>query len=329
MKDGLPQGWASVELENHVYIAGRIGWRGLKRSEYTTTGPLFLAVKNILPNGEIDFTDTDHITRERYDESPEIILQPGDILLTKDGSIGKVGMVASIPTEVTVNSSILVVRPKDSLLEKRYLFQFFRGPQFQQIAHERITGSAIPHLFQKDIKKLRALVPPIKEQQRIVAKLEALLGKVDACQKRLEHIPTLLKRFRQAVLAAACSGRLTADGRDQNPDVEIASDLLIRIKTTRLASAQNTKEKNQIAEAFQIDQLAVETDELGFSDIPSSWLACRIGAIGTVVNGSTPSRKRPEYWNGEIPWVSSGEVRNNYITVTREKITSTGYENCS
>ena len=216
MSAELPKGWASIKLEDHVYIAGRIGWRGLKRSEYANSGPLFLAVKNILPNGEIDFTETDHLSKERYDESPEIQLNVNDILLTKDGTIGKVAMVQTLPASTTVNSSILVVRPKDRLLLARYLFHFLRGPQFQTIAHERITGSAIPHLFQKDIKQLQALVPPLSEQRRIVAKLEKLLDKVDACQKRLEKIPVILKRFRQSVLAAACSGRLTEDWRENN-----------------------------------------------------------------------------------------------------------------
>ena len=77
MKDELPLGWVSVELQYHVYIAGRIGWRGLKRSEYTNSGPRFLAVKNILPTGEVDFSDTDHISQERYDESPEISTPSG------------------------------------------------------------------------------------------------------------------------------------------------------------------------------------------------------------------------------------------------------------
>jgi type I restriction enzyme S subunit len=104
----------------------------------------------------------------------------------------------------------------NGLLLTRYLFHFLRGPQFQAIAHERITGSAVPHLFQRDIKKLRAVVPPLAEQQRIVAKLDALLGKIGVCRNRLAKIPVLLKRLRQSILAAACSGRLTADWRERN-----------------------------------------------------------------------------------------------------------------
>lgn len=328
MRD-LPKGWIRTELDEHVSINGRIGWKGLKRSEYTDNGPLFLAVKNILQNGEIDFANTDHISRERYDESPEIKLQIGDILLTKDGTIGKVGMVQSLPAETTVNSSILVIRPKNELLKPRYLFHFLRGPQFQTIAYERITGSAVPHLFQKDLKKLAALVPPRSEQGRIVAKLEKLLGKVDECRTRLEKIPVTLKRFRQSVLAAACSGRLTADWRKMSSTVESGPDLLRRIKEARSIGARNTKERSQITETFESEGLLRSDDDFGFDSIPDTWAACRIGTIGAVVNVSTPSRKQGRLWGGDIPWVSSGEVRNNIITDTRERISKEGYDSCS
>lgn len=63
----LPTGWISVELENYVYIAGRIGWKGLRSSEYTSSGAAFLAVKNILANGDIDYKDIDYLSQERYD----------------------------------------------------------------------------------------------------------------------------------------------------------------------------------------------------------------------------------------------------------------------
>jgi type I restriction enzyme S subunit len=284
MSHDLPQGWATVELENHVYIAGRIGWRGLKRSEYTKTGPLFLAVKNILPNGQIDFAETDHLSEQRYDESPEIQLRLRDILLTKDGTIGKVGMIDSLPGQTTVNSSILVVRPNDELLLDRYLFHYLRGPQFQEIAHERITGSAIPHLFQKDIKKLRAVVPPANEQRRIVTELEKLLGKVDACQQRLARIPVLLKRFRQSVLAAASSGRLTAVWREENPGASVAASLW----------AKATASDNG-------------------NDLPLAWVACRVGDVMRLKNGF--AFKSTDYTDSGVPLVRISNIQDGNVSL--------------
>jgi|PlaIllAssembly_1097288.scaffolds.fasta_scaffold14982_3 type I restriction enzyme S subunit len=75
-------------------------------------------------------------------------------------------------------------------------------------------SSAIPGVGRGDIYDIEVPLPSIDEQRRIVAKLEKLLAKVDACKERLEKIPAILKRFRQSVLAAACSGRLTADWRN-------------------------------------------------------------------------------------------------------------------
>ena len=221
MSRPLAKGWAEIELGDHVYIAGRIGWRGLKAEEYTPIGPMLLSVPNLNHGDEVNFGRVYHITQARYDESTEIQLIVGDTLLVKDGAgIGKLGFVANLPGTATVNSSLLVVRPANELLTNNYLFYYLKGPKFQEIALQRVSGSATPHLFQKDIKKLQVLVPPRNEQRRIAAKLETLLTKVDASQQRLAKIPVLLKRFRQSVLAAASSGRLTADWRENNPDTE-------------------------------------------------------------------------------------------------------------
>ncbi|MBW2648039.1 MAG: restriction endonuclease subunit S, partial [Deltaproteobacteria bacterium] len=189
--------------------------------------------------------------------------------------------------------------------------------------------SSQPQITIQNLNNLQIPLAPLNEQLRILEKLEKLLQKVDACKERLDKIPSILKRFRQSVLAAACSGRLTEDWRKQKFDIEYASALLLRIKQKRQTEAETTKEKNQIVEAFKADHFLVKSEELDLNEIPESWSACRIGAIGTVLNGSTPSRKKPEYWNGDIPWVSSGEVKNNFILSTREKITQRGHDNSS
>lgn len=290
MKQILPLGWISIELENHVYIAGRIGWRGLKRSEYTEVGPRFLAVKNILPNGQVDFADTDHLSQSRYDESPEIQLKINDILLTKDGTIGKVGIIDNLPGPTTVNSSILVVRPNNDLLTTEYLFYYLRGPKFQQIASERITGSAIPHLFQKDIKKLCALVPPLMEQRRIVTKLEELLNKVEKCQQRLAKIPAFLKRFRQSVLAAACSGRLTADWRDGGSFFSMPG---------------------------------VEGQGITLPEIPTSWVWRKLPTLGEMSRGKSRYRPRndPSLYGGPYPFIQTGDIAQSNGRITKHKQT--------
>ena len=92
-----------------------------------------------------------------------------------------------------------------------------------------VTGSAQPKLTQKKLDFMPIPLPPLPEQHRIVTKLETLLAQVNSTKDHLAKVPPLIKRFRQSVLAAACSGRLTEDWRREHPDVEPASELLNRV----------------------------------------------------------------------------------------------------
>jgi len=100
------------------------------------------------------------------------------------------------------------------------MFYYIKSDYFLKQRDEFATGSTQVALTDSNAAKLELIVPPVNEQSRIVAKLDLLLAKVEACQERLNKIPPLLKRFRQSVLAAACSGRLTADWRDDNSYAE-------------------------------------------------------------------------------------------------------------
>jgi type I restriction enzyme S subunit len=190
---------------------------------------------------------------------------------------------------------------------------------------EQGTGSTFTAITKSYLAQLEVPLPPLNEQRRIVAKLEKLLNRVDSAQERLATIPRILKRFRQSVLAAACSGRLTTDWRSTGETDGSASELLKTIRSVRSEAASTNKERAQIQAAFSYD--SINGDEK--VELPPSWAFCTIGAIGTVSNGSTPSRKVSEYWGGNIPWVSSGEVRNNTISETHESITQKGFANSS
>jgi len=167
-------------------------------------------------------------------------------------------------------------------------------------------------------------IPPLAEQNRIVAKVEALLERVNRARERLARVPDILKRFRQSVLAAACSGQLTADWREENPNVVPASNTLVGLKKKVLGGQTKKRDRNLYEAMF--DEFPPEEDA---HDLPDTWVACRVGHIGQVFNGSTPSRKKPELWGFGVPWVSSGEVQNNIIRETREQITERGFAETS
>ncbi len=206
--------WAVAKLENLIYISGRIGWKGLSSREYTEEGPLFLSVHSLNYGNEVDFSQVYHISQKRYDESPEIQLKKNDILLAKDGNIGKIGIVKKLPQPATVNSSLLVIRSQEAFIPK-FLFYLLSGSTIQKLARERTERITIPHLYQRDIKNFTLPIPPISEQTEIVRILDFKLKLISESFKKLELANQLtietLKQFNElktSILDAAFSGKL-------------------------------------------------------------------------------------------------------------------------
>ena len=327
MSDELPKGWTSAPVSEVIENFQP----GFASGEKTVEGGVaHLRMNNIGLDGDLVLdlirTVPEKLAKPRHD------LSPGDVLVCTTNSGALVGKCAyfDLTGRYAFSNHLTRLRPKREVVDGRFLRWNLWLHWKQGLLNDKCKHWVNQSTLPKDaLLEEQVVVPPLAEQRRIVAKLETLLGKVDASQQRLAKVHVLLKRFRQSVLAAACSGRLTADWREENPTVETAEALLGRIKEKRLTSAKTKKEKAQIEEVFDERNLRIDEGDLGLNEIPETWLSCRIGAIGAVCNGSTPSRKQPEFWGGAIPWVSSGEVRNNLISETRERITEAGYEGSS
>jgi len=174
-------------LKDLAILKGRIGWKGLTAKEYTDEGPLFLSVHSLNYGDYVDYRDAFHISQERYDESPEIMLQKDDILICKDGAgIGKLGIVPEIIAPTTINSSLLLIRHADNLRAK-YLYYCLLSPYFQKIVQSRLEGATTPHLYQRDIKVLLPM------QIAISATVMRRLSKAKPVLKRLHRPPRRLR----------------------------------------------------------------------------------------------------------------------------------------
>lgn len=191
-----PAGWRTICLGKHAIIKARLGWKGLKAEEYTEDGYIFLATPN-LKGRRIDFENVDHISKWRYDESPEIQLRVGDVLIVKDGStLGISNYVRQLPRPTTVNGSIAVVRV-DETIESEFLYQFVNGDEFQYLIAMKKAGLGVPHLFQADLRKFDISLPPLPEQRKIarilttldnlIEKTEALIAKYQAIKQGMMH----------------------------------------------------------------------------------------------------------------------------------------------
>jgi len=173
----VPEEWEVDRLENHLTIRGRIGWKGLEVSEYTESGPFIVGGLQIKQGG-VAWDECAHVTEARYEESPEIMLRDSDILMTKDGTIGKLAYISDLPGKATVASHIHVIRKHSEKILPRFLFYFFKSPIFQDLVQSKISGSVVPALTQRDINATGFPLPPIPEQLAISKILSDLEGKI-------------------------------------------------------------------------------------------------------------------------------------------------------
>jgi type I restriction enzyme, S subunit len=323
MTNELPQGWTETPLDSVVFFQEG---PGLRRWQFGESGIPFLNIRTF-ENGRINRSKCQFVKAEEFKGKYEhFLLKEGDLVVSSSGTLGKVATVHAEDLPLMLNTSTIRFRARypEALMQKFLRFYVQSNHFFTQNDSAK-TGSAIFNYGPSHLKRMSITLPPLKEQKRIVEKVEQLLVRVNAARERLARAPAILKRFRQAILAAACSGSLTAEWREQHPGVEPAGELLLRIERLR---RQRVKKDRRVAHLRSAPAESTDAQETTLNrELLGSWISCQVEQIATVCLGGTPSRKEQSYWDGEVPWVSSGEVANRRIGITREQITCEGLTN--
>lgn len=203
----IPEHWNSVHFWKVNYIRGRLGWKGLKADEYQEMGYPFLSAFNIIKD-KLDWNDVNYISKERYDESPEIKLSLGDILVVKDGAgIGKCARVDSLPKgEATVNSSLAVITPKQKVAY-RFEYYYLLSAPFQYVIWFLKIGMGVPHLTQENMRDIIMVCPTIEEQERIADYLDVKCTEIDnLISIKLSKIDSL-KEYKKSIIYEYVTGK--------------------------------------------------------------------------------------------------------------------------
>ena len=209
---GLPTSWADIELSVVAQVTSGIGFP----NEYQghTSGDLpFFKVSDIshavLANrGELK-TANHYVSHEVAEKLKGKPLAPGSTVFAKIGEAVRLNRRATVTTPCLIDNNVMAVKARDGV-DDRYVHQFLRTIDFGESAR----STTVPSLRKGDVEELRFPLAPAAEQKRIADKLDTVLTRVDAVNTRLARVAPLLKRFRQSVLAAATSGRLTEDWRE-------------------------------------------------------------------------------------------------------------------
>lgn len=198
----IPAHWEVRRIKYSTYLKARVGWHGLSVEERVQEGP-YLVTGTDFDEGFINWKTCVHVSEERYEQDPYIQLHEGDLLITKDGTIGKVAMVRNMPDRATLNSGVFVTRPLDESYSTNFLYWTLNSDLFIHFIEFTKTGSTVNHLYQNTFSEFSFPIPTPEEQRAIVAFLDGQTAVLDALIAEKQALIGLLQEKRAAVIGTA------------------------------------------------------------------------------------------------------------------------------
>ena len=189
-----------LNMARDSILKARIGWQGLTTEEYLTTGNYYLVTGTDFLNGRVDWSTCHFVDRSRFVQDTNIQLVPSDVLLTKDGTIGKAGFIDSLPGPATLNSGVFVIRPKKKSYFPKYMYYILTSHIFSNFLGRLQAGSTIVHLYQKDFSNFSFNAPPLNEQVAIATILSDMDAELASLQQRLDKTREIKHGMMQQLL---------------------------------------------------------------------------------------------------------------------------------
>ena len=174
-------------------LKARIGWQGLKHEEFLDNGDYYLVTGVDFVDNRVDWDNCHYVTKDRYDQDPNIQLSNGDVLITKDGTIGKVAIVSSLTKPATLNSGVFVIRDKQNLTINLFMYYALLSKDFENFVNDCRTGSTIAHLNQKAFVNYLFPTPPIDKQKKFVKIAHQADKSVFELRKSVDAIDKVIK----------------------------------------------------------------------------------------------------------------------------------------
>lgn len=263
----------------------------------------YVTAKNVRPSG-LDMTNLTYLAEDEHRKIYERCdPKTGDVLLVKDGVNMGDAAINTVEGEISLLSSVCMLRPRKHVLAAEFLRYYIQSPQGFRSLTGQMTGTAIKRVILRKIRETPVPIAPLNEQSRIAAEIDELFSDLDAGVAALKRARANLKRYRAAVLKAAIEGKLTEEWRGKHPAKESASALLARI----------LKERRQKWEADQLAKFAAAEREppknwrekyieptppvtTGLPELPSDWYWASVQQVGSVQLGR---QRAPQHHSGQ------------------------------
>lgn len=196
----IPEDWKILSIGQDAALKARIGWQALTTKEYQDSGEILLVTGTDFDAGLVMWSRCCYVSEWRYKQDPNIQLREHDVLITKDGTIGKVGYVSVLDKPATLNSGVFVIRSRQNSFVPRYLFYVLTSQLFNEFMNQITAGSTITHLYQKDFVHFEFPAPNIEEQTTIATILSDMDSELSALEQKLTKARDLKQGMKQQLL---------------------------------------------------------------------------------------------------------------------------------
>lgn len=221
----IPNDWTVKKIKHKCSVKARVGWKGLKSDQFLIKGYSYLVTGSDFKNDTVVWKDCYQIDQERYEEDPYIQLKNEDLLITKDGTIGKLAIVKDLDKPACLNSGIFVVRPiKDDFITE-YLFWLLKSKAFTQFNDYTSYGSTIQHLYQNVFVEFWFPFPTIEVQIQIANYLDTKTAEIDNIIAAKKKLIQLYEEEKAAIIYQAVTIGINPDVKLKPSGVEWLGDI--------------------------------------------------------------------------------------------------------
>lgn len=205
----VPEHWKISNIKRSTYLKGRVGWKGLTSNEFEVNSFAYLVTGTDFKQKYVNWSSCYQINESRYEDDPYIQLKNGDLLMTRDGTIGKLAIVKNLNKSACLNSGIFLIRP-EKYYSTEFMYWVLNSNAFNLFFVMNTTGSTILHLYQNVFERFVFSYPNFKEQERIVSYLNLETAKIDTLIAKQEKLIELLK---ERIIALAMTEQIHGKGK--------------------------------------------------------------------------------------------------------------------
>lgn len=215
----IPENWQVVRIKDYTYLKARIGWQGLRSDEFIENTNWYCVTGTDFSNGTIDWANCYCVEQDRFDQDTKIQLKLNDLLITKDGTIGKIALINELPKQATLNSGVFVTRPEKNKYSNEFMFWLLSSNVFTKFIDYNKNGSTILHLYQNVFERFFYCLPNDLEQSAIAKYLNAKTQAIDKKINLLTKKANNYKELRKSIIDSSVSRGLNTKAKFVNKEV--------------------------------------------------------------------------------------------------------------